>query len=186
MDYECFRCHKINKRTPTKSTWKMGPWRRVVYINELGTRTASNICGSCERSRRLEFFQKAKPLRLTHQTAWRKTIPGYVSCRYSGIRQRCLGQTPGGSKYYKGLTYPSRQEFHRWSVRDPAFLSLHKEWTKNNFPRALAPSIDRIDPDRGYTFDNIRWITQASNASRGRRTGRNQFSLRRSLKPQPS
>ena len=32
---------------------------------------------------------------------------------------------------------------------------------------ALAPTVDRIDPERGYSFGNMEWVTHSENSRRG-------------------
>jgi hypothetical protein len=42
-----------------------------------------------------------------------------------------------------------------------------KKYEKSNFERKLAPSVDRIDPSKGYIINNIEFITMSENSSRG-------------------
>jgi hypothetical protein len=46
------------------------------------------------------------------------------------------------------------------------FIKIHRKWKKSNFERKLAPSIDRIDNTKGYTFGNLQWITQSQNSKK--------------------
>ncbi len=51
-------------------------------------------------------------------------------------------------------------KFHK----DKKFLTQYKNWQKNNFKRKFAPSIDRIDNNKGYTLDNLQFISQSINS----------------------
>lgn len=56
---------------------------------------------------------------------------------------------------WAGLALLPRDEFIAWAIRNPP-------------PREMwQPSVDRIDPSRGYTLDNIRWLEARQN-SRGK------------------
>lgn len=50
----------------------------------------------------------------------------------------------------------SKEEFLNWCFTNLTFHNIFKDWVKNNFEKDLAPSIDRIDDYKGYSFDNIR------------------------------
>jgi len=46
------------------------------------------------------------------------------------------------------------------------FVELHEAWKYSNFNRKLTPSIDRIDNKKGYTVDNMQWMTLSNNSSK--------------------
>jgi hypothetical protein len=49
------------------------------------------------------------------------------------------------------------------------FLTLYFEWASANFPLHLAPSIDRIDPSKGYVLNNIQWMSFSDNCEKNNR-----------------
>lgn len=49
----------------------------------------------------------------------------------------------------------------------PTFISLYRIWQDSGFERKLTPSIDRIDSSKGYTLDNIQWLTLSNNCRKG-------------------
>lgn len=46
------------------------------------------------------------------------------------------------------------------------FLVIYFEWAEANFPLDLSPSIDRIDPKKGYIAENIQWLSFRDNCEK--------------------
>lgn len=57
-------------------------------------------------------------------------------------------------------------EFKNWCIKNPTFQYLYKNWVENNYITDLAPSIDRIDDSKGYSFKNIRVCTWKENRNK--------------------
>lgn len=57
----------------------------------------------------------------------------------------------------------SRDDFITWVLDQNIFHKLHAQWVESNYERMLAPSIDRLDDSKSYTFDNIRITTWKEN-----------------------
>lgn len=86
--------------------------------------------------------------------------------RYSLIKQRIEGRA---TRHYKieGKEILPYKEFLDWCYKEEnlkCFEKLYDIWKKNIFCRRLTPSIDRIDNNKSYTINNIRWITQSNNS----------------------
>lgn len=90
----------------------------------------------------------------------------YLSTRYTEIKQRCTNPNNTTSKYYNGLSICSREEFINKFRHDIEFLTLYKKWQASNFDYRLTPSIDRRNPNIGYTIDNIQVITHSDNCTK--------------------
>lgn len=96
----------------------------------------------------------------------RKNIKRILSHRYQGMKQRCEGKA-GRHYYVEGMPYLSKDEWDKWCKDHMSeFMRLYKVWASMDFPRKLCPSIDRIDNKKGYTVDNIRWISVTENSSK--------------------
>lgn len=72
----------------------------------------------------------------------------------------------------EGKGIMTREEFFVW-CKDfknlDTFLTLYFEWAEADFPRWLSPSIDRIDPTKGYVAGNIQWLSFMDNCSKNKK-----------------
>jgi hypothetical protein len=90
---------------------------------------------------------------------WKKTLIGKTSTMYDGIRRR--------SKE-KWLSEPefTIEEFREWFLVNNGEIA-YKKWAKSNYNKKFAPSVDRIDCRKKYTFDNMQIITWKENIAKG-------------------
>lgn len=58
-------------------------------------------------------------------------------------------------------------ELKEWLLHQPRFPCLYMEWELAGYPKAKAPSIDRLDDAKGYTLDNIQLLTWEENRAKG-------------------
>ena len=116
------------------------------------------------RTSTTQTYSDAAVSRAIYRTEWGRTQTGLLSIKYSNMRQRINGDHGGR---YEGIELLPKSEFIAWALNDPAFTSLFGQWHEASCIYKLAPSIDRIDNTGGYTRENIRFITQSENASRG-------------------
>jgi hypothetical protein len=73
------------------------------------------------------------------------------------------------NRSYQNLPICSAGEFFDWSIRSKVLAKLFKAWNDSGHKYRLIPTIDRIDPKKGYTIDNIRWIVLHENSKRARK-----------------
>ena len=94
----------------------------------------------------------------------RKTNPYYyMRSIYNGMNYRCKN-----IDRYKTLKILNKDEWVVWCEHNmKKFLVLYNNWQKSGFEHKMSPSIDRIDNNRGYEFDNMQWLTQSQNAKKG-------------------
>jgi len=83
------------------------------------------------------------------------TIKGKIYNIYSTQKRR--------SKI-RGMDQPNYtfQEFIEW-CKTNGFTQLFNEWKEREFIKEFAPSADRIDDYKPYTFDNLRLVTWKDN-----------------------
>lgn len=87
----------------------------------------------------------------------------YMRAIYNGMCWRCKNLDR-----YKNLRIVSRKNWDIWCCNNiDSFLSLYENWQNSGFCQRLAPSIDRIDNNRGYEFNNMQWLTLGQNAKKG-------------------
>lgn len=69
----------------------------------------------------------------------------------------------------KGKEICSYEDFRKWALSDENLKKLKylmKEWENSGYSNRFAPSIDRIDNNKGYEIENIRWIPKKENSSK--------------------
>ena len=62
-------------------------------------------------------------------------------------------------------TYTEKELIDKF-INCPNYLALYAIWKASGFKSELAPSIDRLEDHKGYSFDNIQMITWAENNSK--------------------
>ena len=91
---------------------------------------------------------------------YEKTVRGKIRLTHRNMRVRVSTQPR-----YVGLDICDKDDFMSWTLASKDFMPLYDKWSASNYDRRLTPSIDRIDPSKGYTFDNMRWLSLSENSS---------------------
>lgn len=112
--------------------------------------------------RRLKY--KAQPSTPAYWQERRRTIHGLLLQAYRLMRRRCEGKDPLKVHLFKGLKYPTQKDFLLWARNDPGFTMLYRQWKLSGFDTRLTPSVSRMNPEEGYTFDNMEFLTHSNNA----------------------
>lgn len=74
----------------------------------------------------------------------------------------------------------NKKQLYDYLICNDEFILLHKEWAESGFKKELSPTIDRINPMLGYSFDNIQIMSWGENNRKGRhsiKTGLNTKTL---------
>lgn len=85
--------------------------------------------------------------------------------RYAHMLARHDGRSTNSS-HAKGNGICSQDKFFEWcktTTNIDMFMSLWYDWAMADFPLHLSPSIDRVDPHKGYTCDNLQWLSFEEN-----------------------
>ena len=96
---------------------------------------------------------------------YRRSFLGKIKVTYRAICGRIRSKNPKHTKY-TGLKCLEKEVFIEWSKNNINYLNLWNIWVDNNYKISISPSIDRTDPKKGYTLDNIQWITHSENSSK--------------------
>ena len=83
------------------------------------------------------------------------------------MRGRVLGRLKGYGQTYKGFPILDKNVFYKWALSSTSFNRLWKIYVKSGFERMSAPSVDRKETSKGYTLDNIRFLSTYKNSIRG-------------------
>ena len=115
----------------------------------------SGRCKKCERKRKAFYDkqQKTKPKKYNfkHLTGNLYTVQIYSS------RDRGHPKPPW-----------TLHELREWIVKQPHFNRLVEEWIVSEFDPKKKPTIDRINPMKPYTWNNIQLMTVRENMQKGR------------------
>lgn len=98
---------------------------------------------------------------------YERTRNGKLMRIYRNMKSRIDGVQHMKAHLYAGKELLSKEEFYDWATNSEAYDKLYVQWVENNYDRKLAPSVDRIDSTKGYTLDNMEWVTHSENSKRG-------------------
>lgn len=98
---------------------------------------------------------------------YEKTPKGYLMRKYRNMQSRILGIQKKNDYLYVGLELLSREDFYNWANSTSEFIDMFKVYEQSGYSMKLAPTVDRIDATRGYSIDNMRWLTHSENSRLG-------------------
>lgn len=122
------------------------------------------ICADCKNSNQREYRKANGDI---NTKKYEKTVDGYLMRTYRNMLSRVKGILKEKRHLYEGLEILSKQEFYDWAKGSPEFLVIFKEYGESDYQPGMAPSIDREDSSKGYTLDNMRWLTHSENSRLG-------------------
>jgi hypothetical protein len=96
----------------------------------------------------------------THQH--NATITSFLNKMYVDMKRRISGKTKD-RRYYLGKSILDKDVFTTWAKNHPDFLKLYKQYYTAKFERRLAPTVNRMDSNKGYTLDNMEWMSLSHN-----------------------
>lgn len=98
---------------------------------------------------------------------YEKTYKGFLVRLYRNMRSRITGIQKKNFYLYEGKEILDKETFYNWALNNKMFYELFENYKKSNYDRKLAPSVDRVDSNLGYTIDNIEFVTLSENSRRG-------------------
>ena len=122
---------------------------------------------------RAKINERQRELRQLNNNAYtkryEKTHKGFLVRLYRNMQSRIDGVHKGKSHLYKGKEILPREDFYAWAFHgsERQFFNMFEEYEKSGYDRKLAPTVDRIDSSKGYTLDNMRWLTHSENSRLG-------------------
>lgn len=149
------RCFKCGEEKPLNDFYKH-PQMKDGHVNK---------CKSCnKRDVRENYGSKQDYYKKYDKSRQRNNKTRIFNHRYTQMKQRVEGRAT--RKYrVEGSELLSYEEYTKWLIKNmDDFDSLYDRWAEGGFTRKLTPSIDRINNEKGYTADNMQWITQEANS----------------------
>lgn len=96
---------------------------------------------------------------------YERTKKGKLMRTYRNMQSRVTGVLQKKRHLYEGLPILPRQQFYLWAMSDPEFHRLFDLWVDSEYRCGASPSVDRIDPSKGYVLGNMRWLTHSQNSA---------------------
>jgi hypothetical protein len=98
---------------------------------------------------------------------YEKTVNGFLMRLYRNMKSRIQGVQKQKAHLYANKELLDKESFYSWAKSSKEFASLWYLWVASGYTRKLTPSVDRVDSSKGYTPDNMEWVTHSVNSSRG-------------------
>lgn len=98
---------------------------------------------------------------------YEKTPKGFLMRLYRNMKSRVTGVQKQKFHLYKGKELLPKEEFYTWASSQQEFHTLFAKYVDSGYARTLAPSVDRKDSSKGYTLDNMEFVTMLENSIRG-------------------
>ena len=98
---------------------------------------------------------------------YEKTRKGFLMRLYRNMKSRTSGVQKMKYHLYEGKSLLPKEDFYAWAIDHREFNRLFDDYEASGYERRLAPSVDRIDSSRGYSLDNMEWVTMSENSRRG-------------------
>jgi hypothetical protein len=118
-----------------------------------------------ERNARQREYRKQNGNKYTKK--YEKTRSGFLMRCYRNMQSQVTGVQKQKYHLYQGKELLPRDEFYEWAKDQWSFYELWLDYWRSGYDQKLCPSVNRIDPNYGYTPDNMEWITHSQNSRLG-------------------
>ena len=129
-------------------------------------RATTKVCYTCkEEKSTIEFHaNKAKKDGLNHSC---KVCTNNSQKSFNSLPYRMFNNQIEHSRY-RGHPRPAYtyEEFKSWVMAQPHYKELYDNYKDSGYDKNLVPSVDRLDPNKPYSFDNIELVTFKENMKR--------------------
>jgi hypothetical protein len=143
-------------------------------LNEFHLRFRSSnkkreVCKECVKEYHHQFYLKNKnrlfnQVRSFQATNKKVNFNYFVGRMYTKIKDRVNGN---GRAKYKDLPVCTKEEFLKLAYGSLQLKKLYSDWRVCGYIHKYVPSVDRIDSEKGYTIENIQFLTLSENSKKG-------------------
>lgn len=151
---KCFKCKKSKE----------------LYLFYVHSKMSDGHLGKCKECVKESVRENYSKNRLYYQKydidRQRSSFRRIFRHRYSGMLARIEGRA---TRTYavENRDIATREDFLMWCNKNIiSFKKIYYIWKKSGWENKLSPSIDRIDNNKGYTLDNIQWLSKKDNVSK--------------------
>lgn len=162
------KCSKCSNKIAVKLIGKSSN-SSFVYLDDNGFKIFGKICRHCRNRAMRDSWHSG----IRKQINWKYEMgspKGYLVRKYRNMLSRVSGVQQKKSHLYLGKTILPKVDFYAWALNNNDFVKLWDNYLSAKRNRKLAPTVNRIDPQKGYTLDNMEWITHSQNSSLANRT----------------
>ena len=99
------------------------------------------------------------------QQRYQRTPGGFLVRLYRNMKSRVTGIQTIKFHLYGGKELLDKLHFYEWARANKEFWRLYEQWVASGYVQKLTPSVNRIDSKRGYTLDNMEWLTHSQNSA---------------------
>ena len=126
----------------------------------------TKICSCCKR-RRLKHCFAVQTSSCDGFQAYCNECSGRASATFYKTEKGVIGNIylcQKNNSKVRGHNMPqyTKSQLEKWLYLN-GFKQLYKKWVESNYMKDLKPSVDRLDDNKGYYFENIRLTTWRSN-----------------------
>lgn len=141
--------------------------RKLLAAFSKNGKLLHGTCKICRAESSREFYKNNREYYQEQKKEYKHSIHGYLISSYGYMKKRVEGRVSNKkyAHYWLGKPILPKEVFIEWSKNHPDFLRLFKRWTMAGHDQKLSPSVNRIDSNKGYTLDNIEWVTVSQNSS---------------------
>ena len=98
---------------------------------------------------------------------YEKSESGFIMRMYRNMKSRVTGIQKKKYHLYKNKYLLPKEDFYDFMFLNDQFKLLFKEWVASGYDQKVTPSINRIDPSKGYEIGNIEISTNSENSRLG-------------------
>jgi len=132
-------------------------------------------CPKCLKTKELSCFNRDKRKKdglnydcrecsVKRKKEYDKTISGVITMIFNS---QTNSHKKRKSRTEDMLPIYTKQEFTDWLLKKTNFEFMYEQWKLNGYKSDIKPSVDRINPNNGYSFDNLEIMTWKDNREKG-------------------